>query len=281
MPTESGDPARQPRALHVAVGEALAELADEDRAAALEGVDFHWLSVGMRLGLESPEQARHLLQAIVDEQADRAAPGEGEAGVVPGAGAAVTDDPGGSTPVPVSSSLLARAAALPSPERASMGPEVVFGWAATLTPDEIMRLGGVVNDMLASGSSPDIGRGFGLAWDAGVRLSRQELDTMFGEFTELEITVGGVLAGRDLRAGEPAPRPRGLGALFGSWMPRTRPEESRAAAALDSRGEPARRGLVALWNVWVAMRYRTHIPRPTFVLLVHPWVTVVGPLPEP
>jgi hypothetical protein len=29
------------------------------------------------------------------------------------------------------------------------------------------------------------------------------------------------------------------------------------------------------------MRYRTLIPRPTFVLLVHPWVTVVGPLPEP
>ena len=41
-----------------------------------------------------------------------------------------------------------------------------------------------------------------------------------------------------------------------------------------------RRGLVALWNVWMAMRYRTLIPQPTFDQLVHPWVTVVGPLPD-
>jgi hypothetical protein len=37
---------------------------------------------------------------------------------------------------------------------------------------------------------------------------------------------------------------------------------------------------VALWNAWVAVRYRTSIPQGTFDLLVKPWVTVVGPLPE-
>ena len=31
----------------------------------------------------------------------------------------------------------------------------------------------------------------------------------------------------------------------------------------------------------MAMRYRALIPPPTFELLVRPWVTVVGPLPEP
>ena len=281
MTTESGDPAGHARALQVAVDEALAGLPDQVLAAAPDGADYPWLGVGMRLGLERPEQARHLLEMIAVAQADRATPGEREAGDASGAGAPVADDPGGSGPVPVRSLVLARAAALPSSERVSGGPEVVFGWAATLTPDEIMRMGRVVNDMLAAGSPPDIGRGFGLAWDAGVRLSRPELDAMFGEFTELEITVGGILAGRDLRADEPPPRPRGLGALFGSWVPRTRPEESRAAAALDSSGEAARRGLVALWNTWAAMRYRTLIPGPTFELLVHPWVTVVGPIPEP
>ena len=30
----------------------------------------------------------------------------------------------------------------------------------------------------------------------------------------------------------------------------------------------------------MAMRYRGLIPSPTFELLVKPWVTVVGPLPE-
>jgi hypothetical protein len=282
MPTESGDPARNERALEEAVDEALAAFPDEDRAAAIEAVDYRWLSVGMRLGLERPEQARHLLELIGDVRADRAVPGVAEPGDGSPVGPPATDGPGGSATVPVRSSLLARAAALPPSERATIGPEVTFGWAARLTPDEIRSLGRVVHDMLAAGSPPDIGRGFGLAWDAGVRLPRHEVDAMFKEFTELEVTVGGVLAGRDLRlAGQPAPRPRGLGAIFDPWSRRARPGESQAAAALETSGEPGRRGLVALWNVWVAMRFRTLIPRPTFELLVHPWVTVVGPLPEP
>jgi hypothetical protein len=31
----------------------------------------------------------------------------------------------------------------------------------------------------------------------------------------------------------------------------------------------------------MAMRYRELIPAPMFELLVHPWVTVIGRLPEP
>jgi hypothetical protein len=280
MPTESGDSGDHARALEGAVDEALAAFPDEDRAAPLDAVDYRWLSVGVRLGLERPEQARSLLELIEDRRADRAALREEDAGDGPLAGLPATESPGVSAPVPARSLLLARAAALPLSELASVGPEVTFGWASRLMPSEIPALGHVVRDMLAAGSPPDIGRGFGLAWDAGVRLPRKELRPMFREFAELEVTVATVLAERDLRADQPAPRTQGLGALFGQLVPRTRPGESQAAAALEKSGEPGRLGLIALWNVWVAMRYRTLIPRPTFELLVHPWVTVVGPLPE-
>jgi hypothetical protein len=263
------------------VDEALAALADEDRAAALKAVDYRWLGIGVRLGLERPDQARHLLEMIGARQADPAALREGDAGDLVRAGIPTSEDPGGSASVPVRSALLARAAALSPSERASFGPEATYGWVARLTRAEILQLGRVVQDMLASGSPRDIGRGFGLAWNAGVRLPRQELRPMFGEFAELEVAVAGVLVGHDLRAGEPAPQAQGLGALLGQLMPRTRPEESRAAAALETSGEPGRLGLIALWNVWMAVRYRSLIPRPTFEALVHPWETVVGRLPEP
>ncbi len=103
---------------------------------------------------------------------------------------------------------------------------------------------------------------------------------MFGEFTELEVTVGSVLAGRDLRAEDRARPPQGFGALLDQFVLQAGPEKSRAAAALRESGEPGGKGLVALWNAWLAMRYRSLIPRPTFELLVRPWITVVGPLPE-
>jgi len=281
MPTEDGDSARHAVAVQTALNEVLAELPDEDRAAALGAEGRRWLSIGMRLGLERPEQARRLLELVAAQEADRAAPPDGAAGGESLAGVPVSESIGGFVTVPVPSSLLARAAAQSSSERASLGPEVTFGWAARLTPDEIQALGRVVHDMLAAGSPPDIGRGFGLTWDAGVRLPRQELDAMFREFTELELTVGGVLAGRDLRAFQEAPRPSGLGGLLNPLVRPTRQRDSEVSAALERGGELGRRGLVALWNVWVAMRCRDLIPRPTFELLVHPWVTVVGPLPEP
>jgi hypothetical protein len=134
--------------------------------------------------------------------------------------------------------------------------------------------------MLRSGSPPEVGRAFGIAWNAGVRLPRHDQEAMIGEFADLEVTIGSVLAGRDLRAIRPAPK-RGLAALFDFRGSRTRESDTQAFSAIELAGEPAKRGLVALWNVWVAARYRGLIPPPTFEMLVHPWVTVVGPLPGP
>jgi branched-chain amino acid aminotransferase len=182
--------------------------------------------------------------------------------------------------VPTRSSLLARSAALPAAERASLAPEQVFGWAAALTSAEILLLGRVVHEMLRTGSPPEVARGFGIAWDGGARLPRHDQEVMIREFAELEVTVGGVLAGRDLRTLEPAPRRRGLAALLDILPSRTRQSEMQASSVIEMAGEPAQRGLIALWNAWLAVRYRRLIPRATYDLLVRPWVTVVGPLPE-
>ena len=262
MPIDAGDPLRDGPSLDAAIDDALAGLPDEDRAAARTPTDVHWLGIGIRLGLERPDEARQLL-AMIDAAA----------------GTPAVEPPVDSTAVPVRSALLARDAAVPFAERASIGPNATFGWAAMLTRGEVQLLGRVVHEMLATGASADIGRGFGLAWDAGVRLPRRELDQLFREFTELEMTVASVLAGRDLRLEPSLGSDRG--GLLGQLIPRGRPGDAQAAAALESSGEPGKLGLVATWNAWMAMRYRGLIPSPTFELLVRPWVTVVGPLPEP
>ena len=229
----------------------------------------------MRLGLERPDDARHLLELIGARGADRSPVGDAD-GVDGSPDAEHAGDP---TAVPVRSALLARDAAVPFAERASIGPEAMFGWAAMLTRGEVQLLGRVVHEMLATGAPADVGRGFGLAWDAGVRLPRRELDRLFREFTELEMTVASVLAGRDLRSEPSLGSDRG--GLLGQLIPRGRPGDAQAAAALESSGEPGKLGLVASWNAWMAMRYRGIIPSPTFELLVRPWLTVVGPLPAP
>ena len=162
---------------------------------------------------------------------------------------------------------------------AVVGPAVVFGWAAELTPAQVLRIGAVVTDMLAEGAPADVGRGFGLAWDGGVRIPRPERDTLFEDFTQLEVTVAEVLTGRDLRSVDAAPRPHGFGAFAQLFGPRAQ-GPSAVAAAIEAAGEPGRYGLVALWNAWMAMRYRSAMPAPTFELLVRPWVTVVGRLPD-
>ncbi len=280
MPIEGGDAERAARELRAALDTVLAEFPGEDRSGTLEPGDYRWLSLGIRLGLERPEQARRLREMIPSSEADRAAPAEGAVAMVSPSGAPDIERAVGPVPVPVRSMLLARAAAVSSPPEEGQGPGATFSWAAGLTPDEILSLGRVVEAMVAAGSPPDIRKGFGLAWNAGVRLSRLEVDGMFREFAALQITVGGVLAGRDLRARTATPRSTGLGALLGNLMPSTRPEVSMAAAAFEESGELAQRGLVALWNTWAAMRCRSAIPGPIFELLVQPWVTVVGPLPE-
>ena len=262
MPIDSGDPLPDEPSLDAAIDDALAGLPDQDRAAARTPTDVHWLGIGIRLGLERPDEARQLL-AMIDAAA----------------GTPAVEPPVDSTAVPVRSALLARDAAVPFAERASIGPNAMFGWAAMLTRGEVQLLGRVVHEMVATGAPADIGRGFGLAWDAGVRLPRRELDQLFREFTELEMTVASVLAGRDLRLEPSLGSDRG--GLLGQLIPRRRPGDAQAAAALESSGEPGKLGLVATWNAWIAMRYRGLIPAPTFELLVQPWVTVVGPLPEP
>ena len=93
------------------------------------------------------------------------------------------------------------------------------------------------------------------------------------------MTLASVLAGRDLRLEPSLGSDRG--GLLGQLIPRGRPGDAQAAAALENSGEPGKLGLLATWNAWMAMRYRGIIPTPTFELLVRPWVTVVGPVPEP
>jgi len=309
--SREGDAAERDRELVEALDEALASVHDRGAAPAPEDVDERWLGIGLRLGLERPGHARHLLALIAARAADAGpdeaasagrtwdaagardtGPDPDDAAIIPagpppaGAGpadrATVADGtapahPGAAAPPP--SLFLARSAAMSLADRAAQGPDVVFGWAGELGAGQVTQIGRAAIDMLAQGAPADLGRGFGLAWDGGLRIPRLERDALFGEFTELEVVVAGIIAGHDLRPAEPEARQRGFGAfaqLFG-----TRPSgQTAAATAIDGAGEPGRRALVALWNTWMAMRYRSGIPASTFDALVRPWVTVVGPLPD-
>jgi hypothetical protein len=254
-----------------AVLDALAGLPGVDATEAPDTAGRRWLRAGIALGLEHPDRGRALIALLDPAGDDEPAPS--------------TDRPAGAADrspeaIPIQSSLLARASALPAEERAAAGPEVAFGWVARLAPDQILQLGRVVGEMLEAGAPPDLARGFGLTWSAGVRVARDDLEAMLQEFTELEIVVGSTLTGRDLGRIAPPPRPTGIAAWLGDWIPRSRPGESQAAAAIEQAGDPGRRGLVALWNLWMAMRYRTRLSAQTFAMLAQPWLTVVGPLPE-
>jgi hypothetical protein len=244
-------------------------------------VDEAWLAVGLRLGLERPAEARHLL-GLVGVPAAGGAGSESpapttEAGTE--ADAAPAGDAGSPGAVAVRSMLLARSATLDPVEAATIRPETHYAWAAMLTPDEITWLGRVVQEQLDGGATQDLGRGFGIAWSGGVHVPHRDLQAMFAEFEELHLTIGSVLAGRDLRA-ITAPPPSRLAAWFGSWVPRERPGMQQASAALDSLGRPAQLGLVAAWNTWMAVRYREEMSAGLFDQLVRPWTTVVGRLPD-
>jgi hypothetical protein len=63
---------RYGRALTQAMGEVLEEVPEEVRAHLLETADY-WISVGLAIGLEHPQQGRRLLAVIEAEEPERAA----------------------------------------------------------------------------------------------------------------------------------------------------------------------------------------------------------------
>jgi hypothetical protein len=283
LPDESSLPgasAHDASFLRAAIDDALAAMPDADDATAGGEIDPRSLGIGIRLGLMRPREAMRMLKLIQTGNADLLTAADATTSAA-GAGASTDGAPGDADQIPVSSMLLVRAASLSGPEASSAGPASRFGWATRLTRSEVLSMGGVVEHMIARGASRDIARGFGLAWDAGARLPRDERDALLAEFVELEVTVAEVLTGRDLRETRPAPRPTGLAGLFSAWLGRSDPGDGEASAAIEQGGEPARMGLIALWNAWTAARFRSLISRSTFELLTEPWVTVVGPLPEP
>jgi hypothetical protein len=290
MPTDgTPEPGGSP-APDDALTRAMAELRAEHAPASGEPADRYWLRLGIGLGLHQPGRAALLLGGLeAGAAASASAPGqargaealvdatptlaEDDAATQAGSAGEATADP---DEVPIRSQLLARSAGLP----ADTAPETVFGWVGQVSPVEIRRLGHVVTDLLAGGATRNLDRGFGLAWSAGTRLPREDLRRLFGRFAELELAVCGVLGGRDLLS-IARPADGGVGALLSVFVHRSNPAVTEATAILEREGEPARRGLLAIWNAWVAVRYRDLIAPPLFDELVRPWVTVVGRLPEP
>jgi hypothetical protein len=63
-------------------------------------------------------------------------------------------------------------------------------------------------------------------------------------------------------------------------MPKAGPGADEASRVLERMGGPAQRGLIAVWNTWAAVRYRSLMPAPLYEQLTQAWVTVVGRLPE-
>jgi hypothetical protein len=290
---QPGDPATSSEAPGAtdALSAALAEAGID-----ADTVDPASLAAGLLLGLERPDRARQVLvllagrasgapRAPVAETGSVAAAADALAGTpavdkdagAPDEDANETTHDGG---IPTGSMLLARAASMAMAADSPLTPETTFGWAARLTRDEVLSMGRVVGEMLAGGASKDVERGFGLTWTAGVRLPSNDFAAQFKAFTDLEVTVASVLAGADLRTTVHAPQEGRIASLFGSLMPRADPVSTEAAAVIERAGEPAKRGLVTLWNAWMAMCYRSVLPDELFETLVHPWVTVVGQLPS-
>jgi hypothetical protein len=280
-----------------ALAQAITELRAEYPEASGEPSDRYWLRLGITLGLRQPGRASLVLGVLeAGAAAHDPAPSLGvTAGAAAGAKPATvdrraaadavtaielegssTDGDGPADPneVPVRSLLLSRSASLP----ASTDPVTVFGWVGQLSALEIRRLGNVVTELLAGGAFRDLERGFGLAWSAGARLPREDLRGLFGRFGELELAICGVLGGRDLLSIARPPE-NSVGVVLSVFVRRSNPAVTEASAILEREGEPARRGLVAIWNAWVALRYRDLIAPPLFEQLVGAWVAVVGPVP--
>ena len=202
---------RDAPSLDAAIDDALVGLHDEDRAEARTPTDVHWLGIGMRLGLERPDEARQLL-AMIDAAASTPA----------------VEPPVDSTAVPVRSALLARDAAVPFAERASIGPNAMFGWAAMLTRGEVQLLGRVVHEMLATGAlgrpRPGLRPRVGRRRPAAAPRARPALP--------------GVHRARDDRRQRPRrarPEARAV-AWIGSWWPARAADPSRASGRRAGRG---------------------------------------------
>jgi hypothetical protein len=263
----------------------------ESDDALLAAADQHWLAVGLRMGLEQPDDARRLLARIERPWQGAVATGasvsaETLAAVETPASAGEPDagEPDADEPhhpdVVATSMLLVRSAHMSAAQIGELGPDIVWGWVARLAPSEISLIGRVVQQMLDEGATPNAGRGFGIAWTDGVHIPAAGLDGMFREFVDLEMAVASIFAGRDLRLTTPTPESKGLAGMLHGWLGRPDPSSAEVGNVIERAGKPAQMGLVALWNAWVGIRYRESIPDATFEMLVRPWTTVVGPLPS-
>lgn len=289
-----------------ALAEATTELRDEQPPAEGEPADRYWLRVGIGLGLRQPGRAKLLLSELEaaragSPQADEGA-GEGHMAGKQEAAAVVTGaashDPAGNAPsdpvvgesddepaasrdedtepqVPVRSRILARSAALPKAADA----DTVFGWVLQLTPTEVRRLGQAVGEMLGAGGMRDLDRAFALAWSGSAHLPSDDLKHLFGRFAELELAVCSVLGGRDIRDLGSAPS-SGVDSIFSFFMKRPNPANMEIDVILKREGDAGRRGLIAIWNAWSAIRFRDVVPPALFEQLTRPWVVVVGALPN-
>lgn len=245
-------------------------------------VDPASLAAGLLVGLERPDRARRLLVLLAGRSTS------GRTAATPEPAGEPADEPATGQPdraaadgeVPVGSMLLARAASMAMESDPPLNAETTFGWAARLTRDQVLSMGRVVGDMLAAGGPRDLERGFAITWSGGVRLPSSDFTAQFKAFTELEVTVASVLAGANLRATVHVPEEGRFASLFGSLLAKSDPLSAESAAVLERGGETAKRGLIALWNTWMAMCYRSSLPTALFDQLVQPWITVVGPLPD-
>lgn len=179
------------------------------------------------------------------------------------------------------SRLLVRSALLGRERMEELGPEQIWGWAAGLSRDQIVWMGRVVAAMARDEAVPNIERAFGVAWDQGVHLPWSDRERFIGEFADLGVTIGSDLAGRDLREEDVRPRGRGWRAVLDLRFSRTRPSEERAFSTIEAAGREAGLGVIACWNAWLAVRYRSTLEDALFEQLTRPWRTVVGDLPPP
>jgi hypothetical protein len=263
-----------PEALDRALHEALAEVGEPATAAPLDAAGARWLRLGLRVGLGRPALAGRLLELMEPGTDDD--PRHGDL-----AGNVDADSDPRARARRAVSALLARSAAMLPAQRREVGPEVAFAWATQLRAAEVLALGRSVQEQLAAGSSADLGRAYGIAWEEGGRIPVDEREALMGDFVALQEAIGSALAGRDLREAEPAPATLGLVGAVDRWIRGARPTPSPAASMVAQQGDLGRLGLIAAWNAWAALRYRALIPAPTFELLVQPWITVVGALDDP